>query len=80
MQVKPEDYIVDVSAEKDEIYCAICLEANDSLGKWLLGDAFLRGWYSIHDYENMRMGFVPFNGSSKVVPELAVTAPTAVLS
>lgn len=80
MQIRPEDYILDVSAEEDGIYCTICLLASDSYGKWILGDAFLRGWYSIHDYENLRMGFVPFNGSKKSEPELAGSTPTALLS
>ena len=29
----------------------------------------MRGWYNIHDYENNRLGFVPFPGSSKTTPE-----------
>ena len=55
------------------------MEANDSIDKWLLGDAFMRGWYNIHDHDNLRIGFVPFTGSSKSVPETATTTPSAVL-
>ena len=36
---------------------------------WILGDAFLRGWYSIHDYEKMRFGFAPFHGSEKAAAQ-----------
>lgn len=35
----------------------------------------MRGWYNIHDHEKMRMGFVPFKGSSK---SGAIAAPDGV--
>ena len=40
----------------------------------------MRGFYNIHKYDNNKMGFVPFTGSSKSVPELASSTPTAELS
>ena len=47
----------------------------------MLGDAFLRGWYSIHQYEPKPvMGFVPFIGSAKSVPTRATNTPTESLS
>lgn len=39
----------------------------------------MRGWYNIHDHDNLRMGFVPFTGSSKSVPETATSTPTGSL-
>lgn len=27
--------------------------------EWIFGDAFMRGWYNIHDHDNVRFGFVP---------------------
>ena len=40
----------------------------------------MRGWYSIHDYENLQIGFVPFKKvdqtPSKPVPVKALTTPT----
>jgi hypothetical protein len=41
-----------------------------STGKpyWLLGDNFLRGWYSVHDMDNARMGFAPLSGSTVSAP------------
>ena len=59
--IEGKDYVVPVN---DEGACAFCLVADDS-GYWLLGDVFMRGWYNIHDYTNMRMGFVPYQGSTK---------------
>jgi hypothetical protein len=35
---------------------------------WLLGDNFLRGWYSIHDADEFKMGFAPLKGNSKLAP------------
>lgn len=44
---------------------------------WILGDAFLRGWYSIHDYEENRFGFAPFPGSEKVAAQyVGLDTPT----
>ena len=60
-QVLAEDYIVPVNNVGT---CAICLSESDD-GYWLLGDAFMRSWYNIHDHTNGRMGFVPFTGSNK---------------
>ena len=39
----------------------------------------MRGWYNIHDHGNLRMGFVPFSGSTKSVPTQSLTAPTTPL-
>ena len=75
MRVRQEDYVVELDEEGQ--VCGMCFSATDS-GYWLLGDAFMRGWYNIHDHENSRMGFVPFAGSSKPPAELAASKPTAV--
>ena len=75
MTVLPEDYLVDVSADDDRSLCAPCLTAEENADHWILGDAFMRGWYNIHDHENKRMGFVPFLGSNKSAPIPAESAP-----
>ena len=64
-EVKPEDYSIEVAAN----ICALCLQSIDGYTEWILGDVFMRGWYSIHDYESNRMGFIPFPDSSKTIPE-----------
>jgi len=33
-------------------------------------------YYVIHDYDNLQMGFVPFSGSAKSLPEAAVITDT----
>lgn len=44
-----------------------------------MGDAFMRGYYSIHDMDNKRMGFVPFPGSAKGVPVARRDPPHRIL-
>ena len=65
-EVMPEDYTVATDKDLDE--CAFCLQSTTGYSYWILGDVFMRGWYSIHDYGNMKMGFAPFINSSKNVP------------
>jgi len=59
----PEDFIIDLGNG----FCTPCifpsaLETDGSV-MWLLGANFLRGWYSIHDQDNKRMGFVPLKSN-----------------
>ena len=74
MEVTPDDYIIDISANGGT--CSVCFSGYPSIDYWILGDAFMRGWYTIHDHTNMRMGFVPYTGSSKGVPIEATSIPT----
>ena len=45
---------------------------------WVLGDAFMRGWYTIHDHTNAQQGFVPIDDGFGVKhdPEISYTLPT----
>lgn len=53
-EVSPYDYAPNVNTGDR---CALCLEENGDSQYWVLGQVFLRGRYSIHDYEKSRMGF-----------------------
>jgi len=77
MEVHPDDYIIDVSA--NGTWCSVCISSVAGFNEWILGDAFMRGWYNIHDHDNWRMGFVPFVGSSKSAPETATSTPSATI-
>lgn len=66
MTVTPDDYVIELS--NDGLTCGLCFTGYTSMTYWILGDAFMRGWYNIHDHTNKRMGFVPFTGSAKTKP------------
>jgi hypothetical protein len=57
----PEDYVI---YESYYNACFMCiLDSGDET--WLLGDAFLRGFYSTHDHKEKRFGFAPHSLSTK---------------
>ena len=75
-EVTPEDYLI--QHPDDNSICFLCIAGMD-LDHWILGDAFMRGWYNIHDHENLRMGFVPHVGSSKSAPVQKTNDPATPL-
>ena len=74
-EVTPDDYIIEISTG----VCSLCFSGYNSIDYWILGDAFMRGWYNIHDHTNKRMGFIPFSGSAKSNPTEATSIPTTPL-
>jgi hypothetical protein len=60
MEMFPEDYFIEWEGQ-----CWACLGSNDYGGEWILGDTFLRGYYSTHDHTNKRFGFAPHAESKK---------------
>ncbi|XP_065205582.1 lysosomal aspartic protease-like [Planococcus citri] len=54
-----EDYILKVVDDSGGILCLVALTPLRSTGsvKWILGDVFLRKYYSVYDLENHRIGF-----------------------
>ena len=63
MDVQPKDYII-----QDYFGCFACIGNNGDDNYWILGDSFLRGFYSIHDGVNYKMGFAPHSKSTKKAP------------
>ena len=54
--------------------------ASNTQDYWLLGDVFLRGYYSIHDNDdiyNAKIGFVPHTDSLKKNIEFVANSPEA---
>lgn len=43
--------------------------------QWILGDAFLRGFYSAHDHKSKKFGFAPHSLSEKKSPVRGTTPP-----
>ena len=70
MRVNPEDYVVNIGKTK----CRLCLSSTKD--EWILGDAFLRGWYSMHDLTDMKIGFHSLDVTKKPIPVKANTFPT----
>jgi hypothetical protein len=77
-QISVEDYVFkfnDIAITPSSDYEGLCiLSIIDTYGAgyWLLGDAFLKGYYTIHDnddHANARMGFAPHAQSSKSLVE-----------
>lgn len=62
MEMRPEDYLVEYAGE-----CFACV-GSDPGNTWLLGDAFLRGFYSTHDHASLKFGFAPHAKSTKTAP------------
>ena len=61
--VNVEDYVTVV----EESICSLCIGIIED--EWILGDAFMRGWYNIHDHTNARIGFYTLDASAKSKPE-----------
>ncbi len=64
MEMLPEDYILNWDG-----VCFACIGDGGDDPYLVLGDSFLRGFYSIHDYSKMRFGFVPHSESTKLAPQ-----------
>ena len=57
-EVTPDNYSIEVGSD----VCAPCL-GGYSISYWVLGQAFLRDRYVIHDYANGRLGFMNETGA-----------------
>ena len=59
LEMLPQDYIVNQGD-----FCLFGFIEN-SEDYWVLGDAFFRGYYVIHDEQRSRIGIAPQLGSAK---------------
>ena len=64
--MSPHDYLIEFGDE-----CWICIGENTYDEYWVLGDSFLRGFYSVHDYKSMMFGLAPHATSKKAAPKVA---------
>lgn len=73
-EVRPIDYAVATSSGQT---CVFCIQGA-SVSKWVLGDAFMRGFYAIHDHTNNRQSLIPMDDGYglKSDPEEATEFPT----
>lgn len=65
VNLQPHDYVVKDPMDADDNICYLnILPSWDNF--WLAGNNVLRGYYSVHDMENKRLGLVPHSTSTKV--------------
>lgn len=67
LTVDPSDYVVDASPEQDRSICLVLVSRSDS-PFLVMGLPLMTGYYTVHDDEASRLGFVPHVGSSKTGP------------
>lgn len=65
LEFHPDDYIITLE-QSGVTGCLLGFSGADS-EYWLLGDVFLRGYYSVHDMTNDRIGFAPHATSNKKI-------------
>lgn len=75
LEISPEHYLVDASDERDKSVCILAFTSNDS-DFFLIGDAFFRGFYSVHDDDHDRIGFAPHSESIKSAAVFAKYPPS----
>jgi hypothetical protein len=63
-QMSVKDYVFDASEMQDGSICALAIIENEQ-DFLLMGNSFLRGYYSIHDMQDGYIGFVPHKTSEK---------------
>jgi hypothetical protein len=64
-KILAKDYIIEYN-NNGEKFCFIALALGGKSSYWLLGDAFLNGYYSIHDnddHSNAKIGIAPHASS-----------------
>jgi hypothetical protein len=65
LEFHPDDYIVQIESA-GITGCLLGFTGSDA-PYWLLGDVLLRGYYSVHDMTNDRIGFAPHATSYKKI-------------
>jgi|EP00937_MAST-01D_sp_MAST-1D-sp2_P006038 hypothetical protein len=68
--LEPEYYVLKVADENGDTECQVGMQALDQLGLWILGDPFLRKFYTVFDRDQARVGF-----ATAVQPSPAPAAP-----
>eukprot|EP00455_Lapot_gusevi_P028286 TRINITY_DN3011_c0_g1_i14.p1 TRINITY_DN3011_c0_g1~~TRINITY_DN3011_c0_g1_i14.p1 ORF type:complete len:394 (-),score=165.28 TRINITY_DN3011_c0_g1_i14:141-1322(-) len=61
MTLTPDQYVIELSSTdaqgRNVVQCQIGIMALDQLGMWILGDTFMRAYYTVFDRDQNRVGF-----------------------
>lgn len=68
LQVLPKHYLFNYAKENLNLW-TLCIDTYPFSNELVLGNSFLKGYYTVHDYETNRFGFAPHSASSKRAPE-----------
>ena len=74
IEVRPEEYVLDTSDAQDRSQCALLIASTDGPMN-IFGMPVFHGYYTIHDMENGRLGYVPTDVSAKKPLEEALFGP-----
>ena len=64
LSMSADDFIFDASASQDDTVCGISIIANTE-NFFILGNSFMKGYYSIFDMTDSALGFIPHYTSTK---------------
>ena len=78
IEVRPDEYVLDVSKEKDGSICILAVNKNSEAFN-IFGFPVLQDYYSVFDMEEGRIGFAATPGSKKDALA-AATLPSSSLS
>jgi len=82
VEILPTDYLIDgTKPDSDKRYqiCTLGFISNSD-DYWLLGDVFMRGYYTTFDNENSLIGIAPHSNSIKKQIKLATVEPSKLLT
>lgn len=74
LEIQPANYLVSVGNDlSGNDYCSLCMFKSDVKNAddepyWVIGNSWLRGFYSIFDMDNNQMGFAPVTASTAGAP------------
>lgn len=55
----PTDYIIQAGSQCISVFTPVDMDNDEGLPMWILGDPFLRRYYSVYDYGNQLVGLAP---------------------
>ncbi len=67
----PAQYVIKLPDNSGKITCQLAIVGSDGLPFWILGDVFIRGFYTVFDQTNYQIGFAPVKSTAEIKKLLA---------